>query len=144
MAEPYGPTLTESTAYESATLYVCALYWALSVMTNLKSISAHESRQCFMERAEILDPLRERICTIAVFIIGATNRPNLIDPAVLRPGAFLFLSLSLSLSVLCSPSFRRCLLLLALAHRRFLLVFFIHPFFYWFVVKCKWQAGWTS
>ena len=59
-------------SYTIGVRYVCALYWALSVMTNLKSISAHESRQCFAERAEILDPLGERIYTIAVFIIGAT------------------------------------------------------------------------
>ncbi len=58
--------------YDTATLYVCSLYWALAVMTNLKGINAHESRQCLWRDPLVLVPLQERLYTIAVFIIGAT------------------------------------------------------------------------
>lgn len=38
--------LEPDTTYSVSVRYVCSLYWALSVMTSLKSNSAHESRQC--------------------------------------------------------------------------------------------------
>lgn len=38
--------LDEDDSYSVAIRYVCALYWAFSVMTSLKSNAAHESRQC--------------------------------------------------------------------------------------------------
>jgi CRP-like cAMP-binding protein len=51
--------------------YVCALYWALAAMTNLKGLPAHESRQCFELTPEVLHPLSERTLTMAAFIFGA-------------------------------------------------------------------------
>ena len=60
------------TAHDSAALYVCSLYWALAVMTNLKGPSAHESRRCLHDEPLVLTPLRERLYTIVVFIVGAT------------------------------------------------------------------------
>ena len=72
-AQPLHPWLWQNeTLYDSATLYVCSLYWALAVMTNLKGNSAHESRQCLYESDVVVAPLRERIFTIFVFVIGAT------------------------------------------------------------------------
>ncbi len=45
--EPWLWTLDDSqSAYFVALRYVCSLHWALSVMTNLKGINAHETRQC--------------------------------------------------------------------------------------------------
>ena len=65
--EGYGDS---ESAYDSATLYVCSLYWALSVMTNLKGINAHESRQCFWADPLVTHPLEERVWTIGVFLFG--------------------------------------------------------------------------
>ena len=45
--------------YDTATLYVCSVYWALSVMTNLKGINAHESRRCLYRDPLVPAPLRE-------------------------------------------------------------------------------------
>ena len=53
--------------------YVCSLYWALSVMTNLKGPPAHETRQCLWHQpfeSFMVHPLAERVYTIFVFIIG--------------------------------------------------------------------------
>ena len=55
----------------TALMYVCSLYWALSVMTNLKGLPAHESRQCFVESVVVVHPLWERIFTISTFLMGA-------------------------------------------------------------------------
>ena len=63
----------DESAYNAATLYVCSLYWALSVMTNLKGPPAHETRQCLWHEPEvsfIINPLGERLYTIFVFIVG--------------------------------------------------------------------------
>ena len=54
-------------AYE----YVCAIYWALAAMTNLKGLPAHENRECLMLSNEKLFPLAERILTMCAFIFGA-------------------------------------------------------------------------
>jgi hypothetical protein len=62
----------DATTYDTAALYVCSLYWALSVMTNLKGPPAHESRMCLHEQPLVLVPLRERTYTIFVFVLGAT------------------------------------------------------------------------
>ena len=62
----------EDSAYSVAVRYVCSLYWALSVMTSLKSINAHESRQCFYHTDVMVpNPLLERCITIAVYVVGA-------------------------------------------------------------------------
>ena len=58
--------------YNTATRYICALYWALAVMTSLKGISSHETRQCFWTDLLIERPLEERVFTIFTFIFGAT------------------------------------------------------------------------
>jgi len=58
--------------YNVATLYVCSLYWALSIMTNLKGNPAHESRQCFWTDPLVVRPLEERIVAIVTFVCGAT------------------------------------------------------------------------
>lgn len=53
--------------------YVCSLYWALSVMTNLKGPPAHETRQCLWHEPEVsfmVNPLGERVYTIFVFMVG--------------------------------------------------------------------------
>lgn len=55
----------------AAHLYVCGLYWALSVMTNLKSLAGTESRECFFENPHVPRPLAERVFTILVFLVGA-------------------------------------------------------------------------
>ncbi len=52
--------------------YVCSLYWALSIMTNLKGINAHESRQCLWRDPLVPLPLQERLYAIAAFLLGAT------------------------------------------------------------------------
>ena len=44
-------------AYSVATMYVCSVYWALSVMTNLKGLPAHESRECFHAKPYVENPL---------------------------------------------------------------------------------------
>ena len=51
--------------------YTCSLYWALSVMTSIKSLNAHESRQCFVYDPYVMNPLPERLYTIGTFILGA-------------------------------------------------------------------------
>ena len=51
--------------------YTCSLYWALTVMTTLKSLEAHESRQCLASNPFVIDPVPERTYTILVFIVGA-------------------------------------------------------------------------
>ena len=51
--------------------YVCSIYWALSVMTNLKGLPAHETRQCLQNSDEVLRPIEERIYTICTFLSGA-------------------------------------------------------------------------
>ncbi len=52
-------------------LETCSLYWALTVMTNLKAVSAHEGRECLYAQPLVTDPLLERLYTIAVFVVGA-------------------------------------------------------------------------
>ena len=60
-----------SAAYVVGVRYVCSLYWALGVMTNLKGLPAHETRQCLWHDPLVTNPLAERVFTIFVFIIGA-------------------------------------------------------------------------
>jgi hypothetical protein len=67
----WGPHSPYDQTYSVATMYVCSVYWALSVMTNLKGLPAHESRECFHAKTYVIDPLVERIFTIFVFIVGA-------------------------------------------------------------------------
>ena len=72
-ARPWLWTLEEDTVYFVALRYVCSLYWALSVMTNLKGPPAHETRQCLWHEPEhsfMVNPLAERVYTIFVFIVG--------------------------------------------------------------------------
>ena len=38
---------------DTRVLYICSLYWAMSVMTNLKGLPAHESRQCFINNPHV-------------------------------------------------------------------------------------------
>ena len=42
-----------------------------NVMTSLKGLENHESRACFVETYGRLNPLEERLYTIAVFVMGA-------------------------------------------------------------------------
>ena len=51
--------------------YVCCLYWALSVMTSLKGLPAHESRQCLYVEVTTVRPIAERVLTICVFMFGS-------------------------------------------------------------------------
>ena len=51
--------------------YVCAIYWALIAMTNLKGLPAHENRQCLVLSTEVLYPIAERVLTMGAFIFGA-------------------------------------------------------------------------
>ena len=51
--------------------YTCSLYWALTVMTNLKGVTTHEARQCLWHDPLIAQPLVERVFTILTFIVGA-------------------------------------------------------------------------
>ena len=51
--------------------YVCSLYWALTVMTNLKGHGTHETRQCLWHDPLMVHPLLERSFTIITFICGA-------------------------------------------------------------------------
>ena len=73
-AAPWLWTLDkDAPLYFVALRYTCALYWALSVMTNLKGPPAHETRQCLIHEPEvsfITNPLGERVYTIVVFIVG--------------------------------------------------------------------------
>ena len=55
----------------TAVMYLCSVYWAMSVMTNLKGLPAHESRQCFLENPHVTYPVEERAFTICVFLCGA-------------------------------------------------------------------------
>lgn len=60
-----------SFGYRVGVQYICSLYWALSVMTNLKGLPAHESRQCLWYDPLVREPLGERCYTIVVFLIGS-------------------------------------------------------------------------
>ena len=53
------------------TRYLCSLYWSLNVMTSLKGLENHETRECFVENYGIFNPLVERLYTIFVFVMGA-------------------------------------------------------------------------
>ena len=44
---------TETDGYVTGVKYICSLYWALSVMTNLKGLPAHETRQCLWHDPEV-------------------------------------------------------------------------------------------
>ena len=57
--------------YFLMTRYICSLYWSLNVMTSLKGLENHETRECFVENYGILNPLTERLYTILVFTMGA-------------------------------------------------------------------------
>ena len=61
-----------SVGYVTAVRYTCSVYWALSVMSNLKGHPAHETRQCLWHDPLVVDPLAERIYTILTFILGAS------------------------------------------------------------------------
>ena len=63
-----------SASYILGVRYVCSLYWALSVMTNLKGVGAHETRQCLYQDPHVVNPLEERALTIAVFVFLAFLR----------------------------------------------------------------------
>ncbi|KAL1503663.1 hypothetical protein AB1Y20_012136 [Prymnesium parvum] len=52
-------------------LYICGVYWALSVMTNLKPLAGTESRDCYYSNSHVPRPLEERVFTICVFLVGA-------------------------------------------------------------------------
>ena len=70
--KPWLWTLDDS-PYFDALKYVCSVYWALSVMTNLKGPPAHETRQCLWHDpldSFMVNPLGERVYTIFVFIVG--------------------------------------------------------------------------
>ena len=49
--EPFLPEGGSVVANE----YVCALYWALAAMTNLKGLPAHESRQCLILSPQVIN-----------------------------------------------------------------------------------------
>ena len=71
---PWLWTIDGNEPYFVALRYVCSLYWALSVMTNLKGLPAHETRQCLWYEPNtdfVTDPLAERVYTILVFIFGS-------------------------------------------------------------------------
>ena len=51
--------------------YICSLYWALSVMTGIKGLPAHEDRRCFEVSPLNPNPVGERLLTIGVFLLGA-------------------------------------------------------------------------
>lgn len=63
--------LRTSPQYVTSLRYVCSLYWALALMSNLKGHAAHETRQCFTHTHLIVDPLAERVYTLCAFILGA-------------------------------------------------------------------------
>ena len=64
--------LDDDDPYAVGVRYVCSLYWALSVMTSLKSNAAHESRQCLYHTDDLVtNPLLERWIAIIVYIVGA-------------------------------------------------------------------------
>lgn len=70
---PWVWTIDDGGVYFVALRYVCSLYWALSVMTNLKGPPAHETRQCLWHdpmSSYVLNPLSERVYTIFVFAVG--------------------------------------------------------------------------
>ncbi|KAL1507442.1 hypothetical protein AB1Y20_008280 [Prymnesium parvum] len=52
-------------------LYVCGVYWALTVMTNLKPLSGTEARNCYYATPLTQRPIEERVFTICVFLVGA-------------------------------------------------------------------------
>ena len=51
--------------------YICSLYWALTVMTNLKGIATHETRQCLWHDPLVTQPFLERFFTVCTFVLGA-------------------------------------------------------------------------
>ena len=65
---PQSPTTITTTSHGR---YICSIYWALIAMTNLKGLSAHESRQCYVLSTEVLQPMSERLLTMSAFIFGA-------------------------------------------------------------------------
>jgi len=74
LQSPTGEWLWDiPSTYNVATRYVCSLYWALAVMTALKGIDSHETRQCLWTDELIMRPLEERLFTIFTFIFGATS-----------------------------------------------------------------------
>ena len=61
-----------SPAYITGLRYTCGVYWALSVMSNLKGHNSHETRQCLIHDPLLVNPLQERVYTIVAFILGAS------------------------------------------------------------------------
>jgi len=51
--------------------YICSLYWALTVMTNLKGVGTHENRDCLTVSDSTPRPYVERPFAMACFLIGA-------------------------------------------------------------------------
>ena len=61
----------EGAPFPAGDLYICSLYWAFSVMSALKGLPAHESRQCFVKTPYVPTPNLERSYTLVVFLFGA-------------------------------------------------------------------------
>ena len=61
----------EGAPFPAGELYICSLYWAFSVMSALKGLPAHESRQCFVRTPYVPTPALERSYTLVVFLFGA-------------------------------------------------------------------------
>ena len=61
----------EGAPFPAGDLYICSLYWAFSVMSALKGLPAHESRQCFVKTPYVPTPDLERSYTLVVFLFGA-------------------------------------------------------------------------
>lgn len=81
---PAGASADER-AYAWGVRYVCSVYWALSVMTSLKTSSAHESRHCLARQPLVTAPLQERSYTVMVFLVGSAASIRM-NPARAPPG----------------------------------------------------------
>ena len=91
----------EGAPFPSGELYICSLYWAFSVMSALKGLPAHESRQCLVRTPYVPTPALERSYTLVVFLFGAMMYAsifgNVSQVTSLSPYISLYLPISLHL-----------------------------------------------